>query len=365
MKIKFILYILLLVIVVRANAQENSIELQDLKMPVSPGFSLLDISPTNIERPSNPKSLGLNILNAIGQGSSLPKDFALEASPYWLLKHYNENIYKFLGVSRKSTGSDLSTGFFRKMTVSVATYFNDSSKNYLPNTNYTAIGVRTNLLTYWGNKRGDQIRGELNKRAGDRAKVMELFPDIDDTDEIQVKIDSIRKARATKEAVAIAELKPVISLDAAYAYSDMFQDNNYDNQRFNRSAFWVNGTLNIGVGKEDNDYLFAIANLRVTQDNILTDTAMNKFKRDGATDYGMRIGYEHGDFSLSFEHISRHYRDNKDLNSERNVGVLQYKVNESLYLYGSFGKNFGEVNNLFTLIGLNWSWGKQSLNVDN
>jgi len=59
-----------------------------LKTPSSPAFTLLGVSPSEIQRPSTPKAVAM----ALGQfvsGTSLvvPKNFALEVTPFWLAHH--------------------------------------------------------------------------------------------------------------------------------------------------------------------------------------------------------------------------------------------------------------------------------------
>lgn len=60
-------------------------DLDELRPPTSPAFSLLGVSPTEIDRPTTPSALAA----AIGtvSGSSVPAALALEFSPYWLFQH--------------------------------------------------------------------------------------------------------------------------------------------------------------------------------------------------------------------------------------------------------------------------------------
>ena len=53
----------LLSIGILSFGQEKEVKLIDLKTPNSPGFQLLDISPSSIERPTNPKEFSLKVLN--------------------------------------------------------------------------------------------------------------------------------------------------------------------------------------------------------------------------------------------------------------------------------------------------------------
>ena len=45
------------------------------------------VAPASVERPDNPKSFALNLLNHLAGSSGLPKDYAMEVAPYWLTSH--------------------------------------------------------------------------------------------------------------------------------------------------------------------------------------------------------------------------------------------------------------------------------------
>ncbi|MGB8193863.1 MAG: hypothetical protein WCF67_18165 [Chitinophagaceae bacterium] len=353
------LFCLLLIIFVKAVVAQD-VEFNNLRIPVSPAFAILDISPTSIERPTNPKALAANVLNFVGSGSVLPKNFALELSPYWVLKHKNETVYKFLGIESAKDKPGVSTGFLRKMDISVATFFNDSAKNFLSNTNYTGFGVRTNLITIWGVTRANELRDLLVARAKERTDLITASPNLT-VDEIEEQLKKTRQGKETNRKSS--DIKPLLAIDASYAYSDAYFNNKYENKRFNRRALWLNGSLNMEVNKEDKDYFFITAHFKRMKDNVLTDTAHSIFNEQSVNDLGIRAGYERGSFSISIEHLSRKYDDVSDLDSRRTVGILQFKVNENLYLFGTFGKNFGQMNTLFTLFGLNWGWGKNNVPI--
>ena len=64
------------------------ITLKDLKTPVSPGFQLLGVAPTDIDRPATPRAFAVALLSALQKGDTvLPNGFAMEVAPYWLLPH--------------------------------------------------------------------------------------------------------------------------------------------------------------------------------------------------------------------------------------------------------------------------------------
>src|SRR6185295_109950 len=53
--------------------------------PDVPAFTILGISPTQIERPTTPKAFGLSLLSASKEGTNLiPSNYAVVLAPYWM-----------------------------------------------------------------------------------------------------------------------------------------------------------------------------------------------------------------------------------------------------------------------------------------
>ncbi len=66
------------------RGQTSAPELGTLRTPPSPAFTVLGIEPSAVERPMTPSDVALSFVNKIRQGT-VPKDYAFEASPYWLV----------------------------------------------------------------------------------------------------------------------------------------------------------------------------------------------------------------------------------------------------------------------------------------
>lgn len=68
---------------------QEQITVNDLSAPTSPAFVLLEVSPTSVERPDSAKSFVMNAINKLTSSSDggLPKDVALQISPYWMKGH--------------------------------------------------------------------------------------------------------------------------------------------------------------------------------------------------------------------------------------------------------------------------------------
>jgi hypothetical protein len=383
-----------IVLISRTFAQSAQVQLTDLKTTNNPCFQLLDIAPSTITSPASPKDLGLALLQNLSSGSALPKNFALSVSPYWYFKSDDENLYKYLNVSTVGN-KHMFSGIVRKLAISVSSTFNDSTNgSLLKNTNYYAGGIYTNIFTY----RSTTNQKAIEKYAGVISDRLKANAGKDFTDSIQnthafkalttaqqtaflnstFTDENLKKARAESIAHALAKDTiygndskglqtalniPLLQIDAAGAYSQAFPGNSTSNSRFNRLAGWLTAALNISLSPKHADYLSFLALGKLISDNLLTDTTHNIYQRKSAHDLGGRLSYTVSSFSLGFELIYRTYPDASAYTSHRAVGFIQYKVNDNIYLTGSFGQNFGNSNNLFTLLGVNFGFGNKSASL--
>ncbi|MCA2856522.1 MAG: hypothetical protein IM449_16930 [Microcystis sp. M065S1] len=349
--------------------QEKDMKLSDLKTPNSPGFQLLDISPSSIERPTNPKEFSLKFLNLFNNGNAIPKNFALEISPFWYFKKKNESVYKYLGVGEKTPeteklGAQWSTGVLRKANISLASTFSDSTAgSLLKNTNYVSFGFRTNLFTFRTSKQNETINKALLDAAKRQDRIInDALHNGNSLNEAEKKLDS---DKSYNEAIKIAEKLPLLQFDAAFAYSDAFSDNSFNNRRFNRWALWGSFAINADFKseKQDNHSLSFIFLAKALRDNVLKDTSNKIFTEANSFDFGGKLEYSINRLTLSIEYINRNYNDMKSINSERTVALIQYKISDNLYATGTYGKNFGNFNNVFSLLGLNWGFGNSKLST--
>lgn len=410
---KIILLSLALINFISLEAQQ--VNLEDLKTPAAPGFQLLDISPTSIERPQNPKALGATLLNLTNDGNSLPKNFALEVTPFWFLKDSKATAIKFLNIKENGKPS-YSSGILKKLSLSMASVYNDTaSGNLLAKTNYLSFGVRTNLFTLRLAKQNIYLTNTLKKIS---EKIVELKPKEISTEQIESNIKKLEEAnrelskrlltekdqtniesynitiavnrteierlkleieaieekapdtylkviKADKELQSLMnelDTPPLLQIEGAFAYSEAFPDNTTANRRFNRRGFWANAALNTaGMFDKTAKYnLAAIGLLKYMTDNLF-DNVNNVYKRENALDIGIKIDFTIKDFTLAYEHIHRKYNGENGVDSNRNVFLMQFKLSDGIYLTGSYGKNFGEVNNLFSLFGINYGFGPKAL----
>jgi hypothetical protein len=142
------------------NSADTAVKVDVLKAPVSPASSLLGLSPSDIEKPTDPAAVMISLRSATEGFSMLPNKYAVDIAPFLL---FSKN-----GISVK----DLQSVKFRdlmKQTFVLSTAINRISKadNKEDTTDVTKLGVGFKLSL---------IRGDLNKdfiRATRRIQVIQ------------------------------------------------------------------------------------------------------------------------------------------------------------------------------------------------
>src|SRR5437870_5412984 len=85
-------------IIIFSQNTEKEIDLSNLQPPTSPGFSILDISPNVIERPKTVREFTVSTVNLFNNGLTIPKNFAFEIVPGWLLGNKGYTFSQLTGL---------------------------------------------------------------------------------------------------------------------------------------------------------------------------------------------------------------------------------------------------------------------------
>lgn len=375
-------FIIILLMAAAATSNAQTLELKDLNIPDAPAFTILDHSPSVIDRPGTAKAFSASIVNLVTQpNNGLPKNFAIEVAPFWFFKN-NLNVYRYLGIdSARKKQTNIFTNI-RNTSISTGSVFKDSVKTHPYNANYFAVGIRANIVKLI---RSITIRSTDSVIKFIAARQTKLLSQV--TTDCVANNDptspafktclskGLEKAYSSDAAMTGLEerlqkllaIKPLFQMDIAYAGSWAYKDNSIKNNHSYRSGVWAtlafnypfSGSKDIEKMIENKNYINLYGTLRyITEDST---TNFKSFTRQNLLDVGGRLELELDRFSLSFETIHRSNQTDSHLNTTRNVGILQYKISEKLFLSGTVGKNFGSVNNLLALFGLNWGFGKQSI----
>lgn len=385
---KYILFtaVFLSITLCKAQNEDKEIDLKELQINTAPSAVLLGISPSELETPKSKKALVFSIINSFKENEGIPGSYAFEVTPFWLFTPQNMTALKYAGIKEDHTQNifsearkfSVSLGFARDLGISS----NDDVKNPA-----FAFSVRSTLIKIRTRKNKEEIIEQnakvvkaLDNMLGgflsdkeiqkERFRLAEKCMDENNNDEgtcdriVEEKLnDFIRENKDKYKDYQdnnvdyyrnIMEAPPLLALDLAGGYSTFFTDKTFSNNNFGKLGFWM--TLNTGfdftteekpdVEKKLNFYAIT----RYLEDGTTLDENQ-EFMRTRNFDVGGKAEVIYNRFSISGEWI---YRSNSVENTFRASGLLAYKVSDKVYVNASFGKNYGDKDNLITFLGLNW-----------
>ena len=305
-----------------------------------------------------PSDVALSFINKLRQGT-IPKDYAFEASPYWLVSQPNLSWHS--DVTR-----NVAESVARTMSLSIATA--ETGTAALPVTSM-AVGVRTLLssghmtaatqralaaLEQTLSETGDlflQMVGEagldaLDKRlaSGDiapadyEARKQELAS-------LVLESDAYREAMARAEDVAAKREGFFFEVAAGLVWD--FPGASWESRDFRKRGVWATPSYEFGPWN-------LVGVLRYLDD-------VTAGGEDGV-DVGGRAIYSTSDYALSLELVQRSPLDTETIKrSHRFVGIAEYRISRASWVIASFGKDRQKTGTRETLVaqlGLGFSFSK-------
>jgi len=352
-------------------AQTVKFDLKSLRIPQSPALILLDKSFSSTETTSSTNEVNANLVNI--------KDNTVEVTPYWLFnKKKNFTMKEYYGVSYDAA-NNLSQNYFsnlKRISISLA---------YAPTDTLTSVslGVRTNIINIKNLKKiasnnleyknynadrnayitgtapGDAVTRMAKEIAGGSTPAVATVKLSDEYDNL---LDASGAANKDNKAKIIDKLQnnynnPIFNLDVAAGVSSFFKDNQSDTGRLGRYGVWMSCQVALPLDDTSDNFLNINGLGRVLNDKILFDFTSNNYEEKSYYDVGGKLEFQFKTLAISGEYLNR----GGDVNDNKLVGVIEYKVNDSLFLSGGYGKNFDNpaTGNLITLFGLKWGLFKQ------
>ncbi len=316
--------------------QEN-VTINDIEIPTAPALMILDNASTNIESPKSSKALTAAVLNGLNNNISV------EFTPYFFLKK-NKNYYNYNNFYRSENGELKYRGVFSgntysNLSVSLGMVKTDTTSNI-------AIGIKTNLITIASRK---YLKG-FKQSEDNYKKLYQMEIDLDQ-DELKENIEYKNLLKENYKLLdSIALFKPGFLLDIAGAYNHFFNSTTYSEGKSGRIGAWVTAGYNLDIsGTKSTNYLSFYLYGRLLRDKIVYDTSILGYTEKDFKDFGAKVELEFNNFSFAYEYIKRNEKDNY-----RSVGLVKYKLYDSVLLQGGFGKNFDQANNLVTFLGISW-----------
>ncbi len=170
-------------------AQQDTTSLNMLLSPDAPGFVLLGVEPSSVERPGNVTDFAINILNNTSGLSALPQNYAVEVAPYWLFGQPNLTYKDYSG------DNGVISTLEQTFSISLATSSKFEGALDTLSTGM-GIGVRFSLL------QGQIDVGFNNYKA-------KLDSVVNDISVLNNKVDSVYRARLGVDSI-MSELKKAI-----------------------------------------------------------------------------------------------------------------------------------------------------------
>lgn len=350
-------------------SQDNSIpEFNKIKTPTSPAFVLLGVEPTSVARPNTPAAFALEVLNKSENFSVIPKDYALELSPYWLFGHPSLTW-------QQDTARNIFNSILRTGTISIATA---DIGDTLPVTGLS-FGIRFSILSGKMSEQSienlqslDSLLGgqasifnrHLNKKiiALDQKKEQELQEANDDPIIINAIIEKYSLVEdSIKHAVIVdpdylqeVENLKSVHQDFAAARNGFFletaagflfeaPDAIIDSTEFKRFGVWITPSY-----QANNWSIVGVARYLKNE---------NSFAEDNY-DFGIRGIYYDKSFAVSLEYVTRIFNNSDLKNQNRLVGNIEYNIWDNTWLQATFGKDFSGMSkgSLLTQLGISFNF---------
>lgn len=342
---------------------EDTLSLKDLEIPNSPGFILLDKAPSTIERPNSSKAFMLSVINSFEAGSAIPKNYAVDFTPFWFFKHPHMSSYKYAGYNAEK-GRQMAFSHLKKVSVSMA-FVTTADTLTGATVNNLSLGLRANIITL-------RSKADIEDLKAANAKVVKYLRDMDtrlneagvvydpatmSREEYNKKVNDFlakeAKARSEdkSELAEILKRRPVFGVDGAVGYNTFFLNNNFSNNHLGRFGAWLTLNYSQVLDKQNKtkNYLNVYALGRYIADGTVYKN--DQYNIQNFFDAGGKLEFEFKKISIAYEYI---YRVNDKTSTFRSNGLLKYKLSDQLVLTGAFGKNFGDTHNLISLLGIHW-----------
>lgn len=342
-----------------ALAQTEAPTLASLRTPPSPAFTVLGIEPSAVERPTTPSDVALSFVSKVRQGT-IPKDYAFEASPYWLVSQPDlswssdvtrsvaESVARTMSLSLATAETGTAAAPVTSLAVGVRTLL---SSGHMTASTQRALAALEQTLSQTGDvflrMVGEAGLDELDKRlaSGDIA-VADYEARKQELTAIVLQSDEYREAMSRAEDVAAKREGFFFEVAAGFVWD--FAAGSWEARTFRQRGVWATPSYEFGSWS-------LVGVLRYLDES--------SFFNEDALDWGGRALYSTADYALSLEVVQRSPLDQTDVikRSHRFVGIAEYRVSRASWVIASFGKDrqkTGARETLIAQLGLAFSFSK-------
>jgi hypothetical protein len=359
-------------------ARSRRIELDNLRTPTSPAFTILGVAPTAVARPMTPRALALELLSQAENASAIPDDYALEVAPYWLRPRPTLSFKAY-------TEPDVAQSLRQSFAVSFATSRADTTAD--TQATDIALGVRASPNAGRPSRKFNALLASLDSMQRARLPLVRGQADIlDELDALgggQPQTRAVLRARLAAAERALASQADSIRVIAttigeqeaervglftelAVALAATYPSNRFEGGRLGRVGAW--GALSYRM---EAPRLDVIALARFQRDFLALD--------ENSLDVGGRLYWLDDRLGISAELVNRTAfqlgavptdaptvrRTLTFESSNRLVGTVDYRASDALYVSLSFGHDHQapgvDGHPLVAVLAVSFQWGDKPI----
>jgi hypothetical protein len=364
-----------------ARGQDSLPALNSLRTPASPAFVLLGIAPTAVERPATPADLAFSVLNQSSDLSHLPRDAALEFSPYWLMGHprltWRADSVRTVGASLRRTftvsfaTADLGTdirpvrGLALGLRASpLSGHLADSAAARYQRLEALLTAESAVLDSLTAAKR-ESLNQEIRRAQGDTARVAELTrakgeaaaAALTDPRYLAAVTRTEAALRAQNESRGALGERQGFVMEVAGGLVWAAPGGAADSARIARWGGWVT------AGYEGPRWSFLMVN-RIL--GARADSGLGTGDPFDALDVGVRLLHASDRYAVSAEAAFRVFTERgAPDNQYRIAAVLDYEMRQGIWLTATFGRDYAGAGpgSLLAQFGLSLDFAGQRLPV--
>ena len=372
--LSFLVVLALFLNIAKAQQTDNTVKLNELAAPNSPAFMILDVAPTLIESPATPKEFTLAALQSFADGQGWPQNFAVEFTPYWWLRPSGRDVYAFTGIDKNRPEQKKPFSGLKFSSLSMAFVNQDLIPDAIDSEQKIfSLGFHSNVVKIQHPGYAKALNTEIDNWhetvQQELAAMQEALNQESDPvrrrklqQELTEKVWPVSSSIASK-INSIVNQKPLFSWSVSAAWSVY----GIDNSRFEtgRIGAWTTVASFIPVqpaaAEIPTNYLSILGYSRYMHDGFMLEGS--EIVESNSLDIGGKLGVEISRFTIAWEYVNRDYLKGTQKSGNRNVGIINYRLNNSLFINGTFGRDFGPLNEIVTLFGINWGFGEEKINL--
>ena len=364
-----------------AEIPSSELHLDEFRLSAPPALALLGISASSVSRPNTPRALIASLVSATGSAGLVPNGYAMETSPYWLLKHpaltlhdyysasLGNRLRYFTAFSAATLRSSESESGSRDARASIAgrtLLFNGRPNRDLLATldsmravqlvyirRYRTLEISrpaarglpaarerlerqeallstlvTKVLVGPERELRDSTLRTLARRDSARSQVVSIERAEKTVAELEKQLETV-EGYLSRFAASIGEMEAEpdgLTLELAVGWRALFAEGEWDQQRSDGVGVWL--TPMYRASSSD----FEVIGIA----RYLTHVA--EYGGDELLDLGARAGWGIGKAALSAEWVRRSASGGRS--SSRWAGIFDYNLPAKLHLVASFGSDF-------------------------